>query len=165
MKGRSVHRDQNWSVKSNCSSVPVLNLAPWHEILYWVEVWLHIFLILRVHGGVLSESRLGRFIPTGRVPITQGAENWVKPRTRLNTVENTEISPFWRDLNSNSFVVQSTAQPLGWLMGKTAYWSVSREFAKLRKAAINFAKYVSLSVSVCLSVHPHAITRFALEGF
>ena len=145
---RSVHWDRNWSVKGNCSSVPVLNLAPWHEKLYRVEVWLHRFLILRLHGGVLSELGLGRFIPSERFPITQGAENWVKPRTCLKAVESTEISRSWRELNPDSFVAKSIAQPLDWLMGKTAYWSVSREYAKLRKATINFAKSVSLSVSI-----------------
>ena len=57
------------------------------------------------------------------------------------------------------------------LMGKNAYWSVSREFAKLRKATSNFAKLVSFSVSIRPSVCNNSVPtgrilmKFDIWGF
>jgi hypothetical protein len=59
---------------------------------YWaVDVEIHVFLDTALVGGERSASRPCRFIPTGRVPVTNSTGGWVGPRAVLNDVEKEKI--------------------------------------------------------------------------
>jgi hypothetical protein len=63
------------------------------------EVQLHAFLTSILHGGDLSDSRPGRFIPRERKPDTHWIGGWVVPRADLDAAAKRKISSRCRDPN------------------------------------------------------------------
>jgi hypothetical protein len=52
-----------------------------------VDVQIHVFLTLALHGGEWSASRTFRFTPGGRYPGTPWIGGWMGPKTGMNYLE------------------------------------------------------------------------------
>jgi hypothetical protein len=64
-----------------------LCIIKYHTKTYWeVQVQLHIFLTLALHGGEWSDSCPGCFNPRKRVPRIHWIGGWVGPRAVLDAV-------------------------------------------------------------------------------
>jgi hypothetical protein len=73
---------------------------------FWgVEVWLHSFLTSAVDRGEWSASRLGRFTPRERAPVTHWIRGSVGPRAVLDVVVERKIPNPRRESNPRTPIV------------------------------------------------------------
>jgi len=84
----------------------------------WVEVQLHTFLTLLLHGGEWSASQPACFTPRERVQVTHWIGGWVSPRAGLDVVTKRKIPSSCQESNpgcpTHSPVTILTELP--WLM-------------------------------------------------
>jgi hypothetical protein len=103
------HKDP-WCVKVKVNLFLCFNWAPRHEgvLREWMCSSNH-SLTSPVDGGEWSASRLGRFTPKERAPVTHWIEGWVGSISVLDAVVKRKIPSSFRESNSRTSIVQPVA--------------------------------------------------------
>jgi hypothetical protein len=92
--------------------VCITKLAPRHEDVWGVAVYIHVFLTSALVAGEWSPPRPCRFTPGERAPGTHWIGDWVGPRAGLDDVEKRkfltlqglELRPLGRPARSQSLI-------------------------------------------------------------
>jgi hypothetical protein len=82
----------------------------------WVEVQLHVFLILALDGSERSASHPNHFTPIERTPSTQWIGGWVGPRASLGTQAKKKNPRLCWELNPSCPVLR---------LGHCTDWAIS----------------------------------------
>jgi hypothetical protein len=94
MEDSSLDEPQNSSMYGSRSKVKIFSLrlnneALYHENLWWMNVYIHVFLTSTLAGGKWSASRPGRFTP-GEIAPTEYEAGWTaEPVWMIREIVNT----------------------------------------------------------------------------